>query len=86
MEVWNQGGQTGWVILETSLMGVLAGNTRDAAWCDGKKILEMWVRVAHCIAVCLHTSYVPCLCQLPFHLCSKTLRPDRKTSLPFVNR
>ena len=61
MEVWNQGGQTGWVILETSLMGVLAGNTRDAAWCDGKKILEMWVRVAHCIAVCLTHK----LCALP---------------------
>ena len=43
MEVRSQGGQTRWVILETSLMGVVEGNTRDAAWCDGKKILEMWV-------------------------------------------
>lgn len=85
MEVRNQGGQTGWVILETSLMGVLAGNTRDAARCDGKKILEMGVRVVHCIAACVHTSYVPCLCQLPFPHCSKTLQPERKTSSPFAN-
>lgn len=43
MEVWNQGEQACWVILGKLPHRCPGGQQRDAAWCDGKRIREMWV-------------------------------------------